>query len=190
MAKVEPIRTAAELANLVGRNRAQVGRWVARPDWTFGKAPWSRAKVPEILRWAAGHLRDRSDVKPVGAAPDAKAAKPKPSGGGGSDLVSLKEKKLAAEVRKLEAQAGTAETVLARERGRLMDAADVESRWVRLTTAVRNGFAAVPAELVDMAITAGLPRGGAQALTRQFDLAVGRVLSKLSGENDGDAGDD
>jgi predicted DNA-binding transcriptional regulator AlpA len=56
------IRTVRDLAELVGTSKSTVDRWMKRGDWPFGKFPLSRQKVPDVLRWAIGAIRDRSDV--------------------------------------------------------------------------------------------------------------------------------
>jgi hypothetical protein len=113
-----------------------------------------------------------------------------PADGQAHDLYSLKGQKLAAEVRKLVAQANHAETALAKERGRLLDADDVEVKWARVGAAIRNGFENLASELVGYALTHGMPQTSAPAFHQQIDAAVDRVLRKLSEGDDGEAEDD
>ncbi len=199
-AEVEPIRTLDELAKIVGRNKGTVSRWLKRTDWTFGRWPWPRRLVPDILRWAAAHLRDRSDVAPAGeAAAEEGGGQAGGDGGDGSPagarpaagtIYELKQRKLAAEVRKLEAQADQAQTSMAKERGDLLDADDVEMRWARVGATIRSGFENLASEVVGHALTRGMPQASAVAFHRQVDAAVDRVLQKLSEDDDGDAEDD
>lgn len=192
---VHPIKSLTELAELVGRNKSQITRWVRRDDWPFGSAPWPRRKVPEILNWVATNIRDRSDVKSItpteAAAPAAEAVKQGRKPSPVSDTISeLKTGKLSQEVRKLRAQADTAETALAKERGALLDASKVEDEWAAVGVAIRNGFQSLGAQLTNVALSQGMPSENAPEFQTQAEASITGILRHLSrdgkSENHGD----
>lgn len=162
----KPIRTLAELAELVQRDPGTVSRWAKRADWPFAKkSPWSRSDVPKILRWVADTLE--RDTRPAG---DEAADETK----------TLRKQKLREEVRKLRANADQAETALAKERGKLLDADEVEAEFAAISVAIRNGFTNLSSQLVPLAMGHGMPNEAAAEFGRQTEAAINGVLRHLS----------
>jgi len=69
--------------------------------------------------------------------------------------------------RKRTADAQLAELKLARERGELVPAADVESAWLEVCDAVREALLGVPAELVAEGIVPAVREADADAVVRR-----------------------
>lgn len=160
MSKRTNITTQSELARRMNRDKANVCRWLARPDWPFGTAPWPLAKLPEIKSWAARTLRDAAGM----------AADPE-----------LRKEKLRQETRKLAAQADAAEAALARERGDLHDAGECAAEAARRATLYRNGVAELPERVVELARAAGLPSEAVAALKDQVTTVVKGCLALAIG---------
>lgn len=164
---VQPFRSLEELAAAVSRNKGTVSRWTKRADWPVSRtAPWSRQDVPKILEWVEGALAHES------------------TGGQrlkDADLKALKLEKLREEIAKIRAQRMQAETTLARERGELMAARDVEAEWVSITAAISNGFANLPSQVVPLALSAGMPHQASAQFQEQVRAQVDAILRKLSG---------
>jgi hypothetical protein len=170
--KVKSIASLEALAVLVERDISTVSRWTKRPDWTFPrKAPWTPVMVPQILRWVADVLLpptvDHGDGKGVA----------------GDELKELRKEKLRKEIRKLHAQADQAETQLARERGKLLDAASVEQEWASIGSVVRNDFQNLSSQLVPLALNHGMPNEAAAVFGQEVEAAVGGILKRLSGSS-------
>jgi hypothetical protein len=166
----KPIRTLGELSGLVERDPGTVSRWTKRDDWPFAKkAPWSRGDVPKILRWVADTLE--RDTRPDRGEGDDESA---------DDTKALRKQKLREEVRKLRANADQAETALAKERGSLIDAGEVEQKWAATAVVVRNGFTNLASQLVPLALGHGMPAEAAAAFGQQVNEAVNGVLRHLS----------
>jgi phage terminase Nu1 subunit (DNA packaging protein) len=156
----------------VDRDKSNVSRWLKRPDWPFSRTgPWQRSEVPEILRWIADSLISRESVDDED---------------GDDDYTELKKEKLRKEIRKLHAQADAAETALAKERGKLLDAADVERKWASIGAVVRNAFQNLSSQLVPLALGHGMPNEAAPQFQEQVDAAVGSILRHLS-DDDGES---
>lgn len=164
---VQPISTLRELAGFVDRDVSTVSRWTKHEAWAFGKPPWRPAQVPQILRWCAEHLR-QAEAEQIGP------VRP------GDVRAELKLRKLRGEVRKIEAQADTAETGLAKERGRLLAATEVEQTWSEIGATVRSGFESLASEIIPLALNAGLPHAAAPELQAGIEQAVNRILQTLS----------
>ncbi len=98
-----------------------------------------------------------------------------------NSLPALRKDKLRKEIRKLHAQADAAETALARERGLLVDAAEVQQRWTAIAIVMRNAFQNLGAQLVPLALTHGMPHEAAAQFQEQTDGAVAGILRRLSG---------
>jgi hypothetical protein len=190
------IGSLAELAALVERDKGTVSRWLQRPDWPFAKRPpFERTLVPKILRWVAEFLAPARD-------PDLPAKPGQQPAAGGRDAararhLQLREQKLQEEVRRVTAQAATLETALARERGELVEAAEVEREWAGIGATVRNAFQALPSQLVPLALAHGMPHAAAPLFQEQAAAAIAAILRRLStdeaegrGADDDDAGDD
>jgi hypothetical protein len=175
--KVGNIPTLEALAALVERDISTVSRWTKRPDWTFPrKAPWSPVMVPQILRWVADVLLP----------PTIEHGKPSDGGGAGDEMKELRKKKLREETRKLHAQADQAETQLARERGKLLDADSVEQEWASIGSVVRNDFQNLSSQIVPLALNHGMPNESAATFGQEVEAAVGGILKRLSGKGDTD----
>lgn len=168
-AKPRSIQTLAELAGLVERDKGTVSRWLQREDWPFGRGPWERASVPKILRWVADNLIAREPID--GSDERSQRA---------DRIKQLREKKLEQEARRINAHAATLETALARERGELMEAAEVEREWASIGAAVRNGFQALASQLVPLALAHGMPNSAAAIFNQQITDAVAAILRRLS----------
>lgn len=157
----------SELADLVGRDVSQISRWLRRDDWPFGGPPWNRGTVPKVLRWVADVLERQA---PAGDS----------DGDGADDTTALRKDKLRQEIRKLRANADQAETALARERGKLMDAGAVEGEWTSIGVVVRNAFQNLGSQLVPLALSHGMPNEAAAVYGQQVDETVGGILRHLS----------
>lgn len=172
----QSIRTLKDLAALVSRDIGTVSRWLKRDDWSFGGFPIPRSAVPKIQRWMADTLERQAEAVPTGT--------------GDVETKQLRKDKLREEVRKLRANADQAETALARERGALMDAAEVAQEWAGIGVVVRNGFQNLASQLVPLALSHGMPQEAAAAFQQQIEEAVAGVLRHLSrdgkSEDDGD----
>jgi phage terminase Nu1 subunit (DNA packaging protein) len=156
-----------ELAGLVDRDPGTVSRWMKREDWPFPRQfPLGRSLVPKILRWVADTLLAR-DLNRESDAPD-------------DPKKDLRQEKLRQEIRKLHAQADTAETALAKERGQLIDAGEVETQWARIGVIVRNAFQNVPAQLLPLALTNGMPHQAAPVFMEQTEQIITSILRHLS----------
>jgi hypothetical protein len=154
-----------------------VSRWAKRPDWPFAKrGPWPRRDVPSMLRWAADTLE--RDAGPADAGAE----------GGADNTAALRKQKLQQEIRKLRANADQAETALAKERGQLLDAGEVERAWANIAVVVRNGAQNLASQVVPLALSHGMPHEAAGAFQEQVEQAVAGVLRHLS--RDGSASDD
>jgi phage terminase Nu1 subunit (DNA packaging protein) len=164
--KKTSIKTQRELAALVERDPAQVCRWLKDDRWTFGKAPWPRAKLPAILKWVADELRNDE---------------------GGSELVELKGEKLTQEIRRLTALAGTAEMELDRERGKLIDADAVRAEFENTGRIIRNGFASLTTNLLPIALKLGMPATASNQFSVEAQEQIDSVLSGLSKSETDDA---
>lgn len=145
-----------------------------RTDWPFPRQfPIGRTLVPKILRWVADTLiaRESTAREQPGDPPD--------------EVKELRKQKLRNEVRKLLAAAETAETALARERGRLVEAAEVEREWAGLGVVMRNAFQNLGAQLVPLALTQGMPHEAAPTFQQQIEEVVTGILRRLSSGGDG-----
>lgn len=157
-----------------------VSGWLRHSAWQWNaRAPWSAAIVPDVLRWAADELhrgRPLSDSKP--AAP-----------GSNKDL---RNEKLRQEIRKLRANADQAETALAKERGALHDADECEVEAVRRATLYRNAVQNLPAQVVSLSLSHGMPHEAAPAFQKQIDELVNGCLryTSASADEEPTAGDD
>lgn len=182
--KARQFRTLEELAEAVERDKGTISRWTKREDWPFArKAPWPASDKPKILRWVADTL-EKETTGGAGAKAD---------GGKPDEQKRLKLEKLKEEIRKLRAQADQAETALKRERGALMDAAEVESEWASIGVAVRNDFANLPSQLVPLALSHGMPHEAAATFQDQVQEAVNAILRRLSSDpqtEDSESGED
>jgi hypothetical protein len=165
----KPIQTQTELAKLVDKNPAQITRWIRDHRWTFArKPPWPRSDLPKILNWVANTLRDESEAGAKKAA--AKSSK----------RADLQERKLVQEIRKLKAMADTAETALAKERGELYDAAEIEQAWASVAVVVRNGLQTIGQRIVDHAMNHGMPLEAAAEFGQRVDEEIAGALRHLS----------
>jgi hypothetical protein len=163
--KSRSIESTFDLARLVGRERSTVTRWLQRDDWPFPKRPpWQRSLVPKIMRWIADTLivRESSGVQ------------------GNEELTALKKQKLEEEIRKLSTQADASEAALARERGTLMDADDVEAEWANVCAMIRRGFQNLASQLVPLALTHGMPHEAAPEFQQQAEAIVAAILQVMS----------
>lgn len=124
------------------------------------KAPWKRSQVPDILNWAAEHLQVHAD-------PD-------------DEMGGLRKEKLQVEIRKLKASAATAETALARERGELLDATEVEREWGNIGQIMRVAIQDLSASVISLALQCGLPPVSTEEYTRKINDLSADILSHLS----------
>lgn len=131
------------------------------------------------MRWVANTLIVREGGQTTKPAADTAS----------SDLPELKKEKLRKEIRKLHAQADAAETALAKELGKLLDAEIVERRWASIGAVVRNGFQNLSSQLVPLALSHGMPNQAAPQFQEQVDAAVAAILRRLS-SNDGETKND
>jgi hypothetical protein len=168
-------RSVRDLAKAVEKSHTAVGKWVKRADWPFSrKPPWKRDQLPAIMRWAADTLAPNTHADPADDQADNTAA--------------LRRQKLQQEIRKLRANADQAETALAKERGQLLDAGEVERAWANIAVVVRNGAQNLASQVVPLALSHGMPHEAAGAFQEQVEQAVAGVLRHLS--RDGSASDD
>lgn len=156
------IQTAAEIADLLQVDRSTVTRWMQRDDWAFGQGPWTAETLRKIAEWRAVHLKETA----------AAAADPRTR--------QLRTDKLSNEGRKLLAQAEAAELELAKMRGELLSAQEVEEEWARLGVMVRNGFENLPSQLVPLALSHGMPSEAAGIFTEQAGELIADILRRLS----------
>lgn len=160
------ITTQAQLAKQLGVNQSNLSRLVRRADWPFGKGPWKRSQIPPMHRWRADHLKP--------GAPE----KPKPENA--SRVSHLRESKLDAEVRKLNAQADEAETQLQRERKKLVPIADVAREWERIGQRIRNDLQNFASSIVPDALTLGMPMQAASEFQEKVQAKIAAVLRVMS----------
>lgn len=169
--------TKAELAVAVGVHPMQITRWARRADWNFPRnPPWPATIVGKIQRWAADTLEKKGPMS--GARDESPETK------------ALRGDKLAAEVRKLRAQADQSEDERDKHRGRLMLADEVEAEWTKAGNVVRNGFANLSSQLVPLALSHGMPQEAAGEFGRQIDESVNgilRILSRNGSKDDPDS---
>lgn len=159
-------KTLVEFAAALDVPRATLSRWIQRSDWRFSKrAPWPKKIVPDVLRWAADTLEK--------GRPATDPAKLKTT-------QQLRDEKLREEIRKLRANADQAETALARERGELLLASDVEREWVSVGVVVRNALENLPSQAVPLALTHGMPHEVAGKFQAQIEELVAGILRHLS----------
>jgi phage terminase Nu1 subunit (DNA packaging protein) len=119
-----------------------------------------------VLRWAAIFLeRGRPAVKP-----------------GDDKTVKLKFEKLQQEIRKLAASADQAETELARTRGKLLDADEVANQWSVIGIVIRNALENIPAQVVPLALSHGMPHESSIKLHAQVEELIQSALRHLSDE--------
>jgi phage terminase Nu1 subunit (DNA packaging protein) len=81
--------------------------------------PWTADDVATVQRWRLEELQENR----------AALAAEADEGEGEESSKALKRRKLTQDIRKVSAQADAAELVVARERGAVLDAADVERTW-------------------------------------------------------------
>jgi hypothetical protein len=143
-----------------------------RNDWTFGRPPWPPETVALILQWVALVLAPEDVAQPDDEGPSLRSV---------SELSALKEEKLRREIRKITAAAELLITQLARERGKLLDAAEVEREWTLVGIRIRNAFANLPSQLLPLALTHGMPHEAAAAFEQQTTEIVRGILRVLSG---------
>lgn len=152
------LRSASDLARATGRTPQAVGKWLRDPRWTFGPPPWPRSVVPDVQRWMAAQLEAGG-----------KKLDPKDA------LFGLKEQRLKEDIRKIRAQADTYEVSLARERGRLLDADEVERGRIARITAVRHALMGLGASIAPQ--LAGQPAVECQRL---IDDACRRICEQFA----------
>ncbi len=148
--------------------------WVKHERWRWNRrSPWSDTIRAEVRRWAAEELQ-----------------KGRPATGGDDEIKELRRQKLVNEVRKLLASAETAETALARERGELVDATEVEREWAGIGVVVRNAMQNLGPQLVPLALSHGMPHQAAPTFGAQIQECIAGVLRHLSrdgAEDDSDS---
>jgi hypothetical protein len=153
-------QSARDLAKAADVSHTAVNRWVKHPEWPFSrKPPWKRSDLPAILRWAADILRPA-------AADD----------GSSDEMKALRKEKLRQEIRKLMANANQAETSLAKERGYLHDADACEEEAVRRASLYRNAVQNLPAQVVSIALSNGMPHEAAPAFQKNVEQLVSACL--------------
>lgn len=163
-------KTLVEFSKALDVPKSSVSRWLRRIDWPFPRrAPWSKKIVPEVLRWAADTLEKGRPAK------DASKA---------TTTQQLRDEKLKQEIRKLRANADQAETALARERGELLLAADVEREWVSVGVVVRNALENLPSQAVPLALTHGMPHESAGKFQSQVEELIAGILRHLSRDSE------
>jgi hypothetical protein len=173
----KPLGTLAEFAEAANTPLSTVSGWIRNAKWRWKKrAPWPADIVPEVLRWAAEELvRGR----PEGTAPV----------DGEDESKALRKQKLRNEVRKLLASAETAETALARVRGQLVDADEVEREWAGIGVLIRNAMQNIAPQLVPLALSHGMPNGAAAVFRQQIEDIITSIQRRLSSDGPEDDGD-
>lgn len=156
--KEKQINNHKELAQLVKRDAGTITRWRARDDWPFGGPPWRWSALPQIEQWIATHLRAHQKNDP-----------------------ELQKAKTREQMRKLRADADTAEAALARGRGDLHDSMECATETARRNQLYRNGVADLPDKVVALAVAAGLPSEAAEALKDQVWAALDGCLALAIG---------
>jgi hypothetical protein len=101
---------------------------------------------------------------------------------GDDRTVKLKFEKLQQEIRKLTASADQAETELARTRGKLLDADEVANQWSVIGIVIRNALENIPAQVVPLALSHGMPHDSAVKLHAQVEGLIQSALRHLSDE--------
>jgi hypothetical protein len=125
MAKSPAIPNRSQLAAALDVDPGTITRLLAREDWPVRNAPpWTIADVAVIQRWRQQELQE-----------DRAALAHQPQTGKGG---KLRERKLAAEIRKITAQAEQAELKLAQDRGELLPRTEVEEGRLARIQAVRT----------------------------------------------------
>lgn len=119
--------------------------------------------MPDVLRWAADNLEQGRPAADRGTPADPN----KPE-----RVKDLREQKLRQEIRKLRAHADQAETALAKERGGLHDAAECEEEAVRRAALYRNAAQNLPAQVVSLALSHGMPHEAAAGFQKQIEELV------------------
>lgn len=122
-----------------------------------------------MLRWAADKLERTGQTSKAG----------RPTITDPDSERSLRRQKLEQEVRKLRAQADQAETALAKERGRLLDASAVAQEWSSVGVVVRNSLENLPSQIVPLALTHGIPHEVADQFRGQIEGLLSGVLRHL-----------
>ena len=127
-------KSAAELAEALGRTGRTVRRWLARPDWPFGpRPPWSIARV---RRWTRTLAPDRAAearaAAETGERPDAKGRL------GESAEIRLELQRQRARKIRLEAD---------RLAGQLHDVEECTRERLAKVHAVKRGLLALPKEI-------------------------------------------
>jgi hypothetical protein len=117
------ITTASGLAKAVGKSGATISRWRSHAEWSFPGPPWHAHQVPEMLRWAAEHLRESERDS------------------GDPETVRLRRQRLKQQIKKLAAEADRVELEIAQTRGELLPAAKVQANSLAQIQAVREAMA-------------------------------------------------
>lgn len=163
-------KTLKELSDLLDLKVPTLGGYVRRPDWPFNrKAPWSSQLKAKMLDWIADTMENGRPAKDPAKA---------------TSTQQLRDDKLRQEIRKLRANADQAETALARERGELLLASDVEREWVSVGVVVRNALENLPSQVVPLALTHGMPNESAGKFQAQVEELIAGVLRHLSSESE------
>lgn len=158
-------QTPAEVAELLGVNEETIRR---RCGDTDKPCPHTRESNGRILV-DAGELLVWGKKNNVNWRP----GRPKEKKDGNLD---------AARLRKESALADKYELMLARERGKLLDAATVEMEWAGIGNVVRNAFQNLGSMLVPLALNRGLPNEQAAAFALEVEEATTGILKGLSGK--------
>jgi len=146
----------AELAGALKVSGATMSRLLRRDDWPVTRIPhWASADVVKIQKWREESLReDRARLDRAGG-----------------DTAPLRREKLTQEIRKLSAQASSAELQLSKEREELVPLEEVRSLIEGRVLALRGGFMGLPYRLV-LAIEGETHRGKIEVIIERELRAV------------------
>jgi hypothetical protein len=176
-----PYRTLQEFAEGLRTPLSTVSGWIRHDLWKWPKrAPWPRVIAPEVLRWAADNLER------------GRPAKEKSDPVGTEKIKDLREQKLRQEIRKLGRTPTRPRPLLARERGALHDADECEEEAVRRATLYRNAVQNVPAQVVSLALSNGMPHEASPSFHKQIEELVNGCLrfTAAAGDAQPETGDD
>jgi len=138
--KISPSVNISQLAKELGRSRRSARRYMEHPDWPFGQGPWKRSQLAEILRWAAATVRSKADAPSMDPFQN-----------------EQNEKKLAAQVRLMEARLQAAQAALERDKAMVVPVEEVNTEWQAIGAFVCGRIQPLERAISAIAIKHGMP---------------------------------